>query len=245
MRYVDPANHEEGVAPGRAALIAGLGYLLMPAAFAEFYLLPKLIIPGNIEQTVLNIAGNPGHFVGAILCHLVTFILDVVIAWALYVLLAPVNRALSLLAAWFRLMYTAIGLFGLLNLVTVFRVLNAADYLAAFGNGPLHAQVKLLLGSFRYDWSMGLVIFGIHLCLVGCLVYRSRYIPRLIGILLAINGLGWVIDSLKPYLYPNAHLGFVFITFFGELIFMVWLLGWGRKLQERAMPGAVTTTAKP
>jgi hypothetical protein len=112
-------------------------------------------------------------FAAAILCYLIEFIEDIVIAWALYVLLVVVNRAVSLPTAWFRLMYTAIALFGMLKLVTVFRVVNAPDYLAAFGPNPLHAEVKLLLGTFRDDLSMGLVLFGIHLVLLGCLIYRS------------------------------------------------------------------------
>jgi hypothetical protein len=76
------------------------------------------------------------------------------------------------------------------------------------------------------------VIFGIHLVLIGVLIYRSRYIPRLIGILLVINGLGWMIDRLRLYLFPDAPLGFLFITFFGELVFMLWLLIRGWKIQE-------------
>ena len=152
--------------------------------------------------------------------------------WALYVLLIPVNRSLSLLTAWFRLVYTVIALIGLLKLVTVFRILSTPDYLAVVGSDQLHAQVQFLLKSFRYEWSMGLVLFGIHLGLLGYLVYRSDYIPRILGILLAIAGLGWVIDSLRPYLYPNVDLGFIMITFFGELIFMIWLLVRGWKIQE-------------
>lgn len=225
---MNPANRDEGLTLRQAALIAGFGYLISPVPFAEFYVYPKLVIPGNIEQTAQNIATHGGLFLAAIFCYLITFISDVVIAWALYVLLVPVNRSVSLLTAWFRLVYTVIALFGLLNLVTVFRLLNTPDYLTVFGPGQLHAQVMLLLNSFRYDWSMGLILFGIHLGLLGYLVYRSGYIPRIIGILLVIDGLGWVIDSLRPYLYPNAHLRFLFITFFGELFFMLWLLvrGW-------------------
>ena len=232
MSSTNPANHDEGLTLRQAALIAGFGYLLMPVAYAEFAIYPKLAIPGNIEQTAQNIVVHGRLFVAAILCYLITFILDVVIAWALYILLAPVNRSVSLLTAWFRLIYTAVALFGLLNLVTVFRLLHTPDYLPAFGSQQLHAQVQLLLNSFRYDWSISLLIFGIHLALLGYLIYRSGYIPRIIGILLVIAGLGWVIDSLRPYLYPNAHLGFIFITFFGELIFMLWLLIRGWKIQE-------------
>jgi len=230
------ANHHEGLTLRQAALIAGFAYLLSPVTTAEFSIMPKLVIPENIEQTVQNIVAHHGLFVAAIFCYLITFIEDVVIAWALYVLLVPVNRSVSLLTAWFRLVYTAIALFGWLNLVTVFRLLNTPDYLTAFGSAQLHAQVLLLLRSFRYDWSMSLVIFGIHLVLLGYLIYRSGYIPRIIGILLVIDGLGWAIDSLQPYLYPNAHLGFLFITFFGELVFMLWLLIRGWKIQEPTAP---------
>jgi len=76
------------------------------------------------------------------------------------------------------------------------------------------------------------VIFGIHLLLLGYLICRSGDIPRLIGILLAIDGLGWLTDGLQPYFYANAHLGFIFITFFGELAFMLWLLIRGWKIRE-------------
>lgn len=216
----------------QAALIAGFAYLLGPVTYAEFSIYPKLVIPGNIEQTVQNIATHQGLFGVAIFCYLVEFIEDIVIAWALYFLLAPVNRAVSLLTAWFRLMYTAIAFFGMLKLVTVFQLVNAPDYLAAFGAGPLHAEVQLLLGTFRDDWSIGLVLFGIHLVLLGYLICRSGYIPRLLGIVLVIDGLGWVIDSLHPYLYPNANLRFLFVTFFGEIFLMLWLLIMGWKIRE-------------
>ncbi len=222
--------HDQGLTLRQAALVAGFGLLIMVVAapFAEFFVYAKLVVSGDIEKTVQNIQANGGLLVAGIFAFLITFILDVIVAWALYVLLAPVNRSLSLLTAWFRLVYTAIALVGLLKLVTVYRMLNTPDYLILFGSDQLHAQVKLLLGSFRYDWSMGLILFGIHLVLLAYLVYRSGYIPRILGILLAIAGVGWVIHELGPYLFPDADLGFLFITFFGELIFMAWLLirGW-------------------
>ena len=233
---MNPVNCGEGMTLRQAALVGGFGYLLNPVSYAEYTLYPKLVIPGHIEQTAQNIVVHGNLFVAAILCYLINFIGDVVIAWALYVLLVPVNRSLSLLTAWFRLMYTAAALFGLFNLVTVYGLLHTPDYLAAFGTQQLHAQAQLLLNTFRYDWSMSLVIFGIHLGLLGYLIYRSGYIPRIIGILLVIDGLGWMVDSLQPYLYPNAHLRFIFVTFFGELIFMLWLLIRGWKIQEPMSP---------
>jgi hypothetical protein len=222
----------EGLTLRQAALIAGFGYLFGPVTYAEFSIYPKLVIPTDIGQTVQNIAAHQGLFAAAILCYLVEFIEDIVIAWALYFLLAPVNRALSLLTAWFRLMYTAIAFFGMLKLVTVSRMVNTADYRTAFDPSTLHAEVKLLLGTFRDDWSIGLVLFGIHLILLGYLIYRSGYIPKILGILLIVDGLGWLIDSLHPYIYPNAHLKYLFITFFGEVFLMLWLLTRGWKIPE-------------
>jgi hypothetical protein len=240
---MNSASHE-ALTLRQAALIASFAYILGPVTYSEFSIYPKLVIPGNIEQTVQNITTHHGLFADAILCYMIEFIEDVVIAWALYVLLVPVNRAMSLLTAWFRLMYTAIAFFGLLNtaiaffgllkLVSVFDLVTSPDYLPLFGSQQLQAEVKLLLGTFRSDWSLGLVLFGIHLALLGYLIYRSHYMPKWLGILLVIDGLSWMIDSLQPYLYPNAHLKYLFITFFGEIVLMLWLL-----IRDWKIPGAV------
>jgi hypothetical protein len=228
------AAHKQGISLRQAALIAGFAYLLNPVAYAQYSLFPRLVIEGNIEQTAQNIMAHGGVFVSVILCYLINFIGDLVTAWALYLLLAPVNRGFSLLTAIFRLMYTAVGLSAVMNLVNVYRLLHTPSYLTLFGANPLRAQVKFLLDSFGWDWSMSLVIFGIHLILLGVLIFRSGYIPRFIGVLLVIDGLGWMIDPLRPYLFPNATLGWIFITFFGELVFMLWLLIRGWKIKGPA-----------
>ncbi len=224
----------DGMTLRQAALAAGFCYLFTPTAYAEFSIWPRLIIPGNIEQTIQNLSAHPGLFVAAILCYFVSFALDVVIAWALYILLAPVNRGLSLLAAWFRIVYATIGFVALFSLFDVVRILDHSDFAAAFGASPLRAQIQLLLDSFHWNWSISLEVFGIHLVLLGFLIFRSVYIARWIGILLVINGLGWMISSLQPYLYPSAPLGWIFFTYFGELIFMLWLLIMGWRIQEPA-----------
>jgi hypothetical protein len=236
MSDTNSVDRGEGLTLRQAALIAGFGYLLGPVTYAEFSIYPRLVVAGNIEQTLRNIAAHRGLFSAAILCYLIEFVEDIVIAWALYYLLVPVNRAFSLLAAWFRLMYTAIAFFGMLKLVAVFDLVTSPEYVTAFGVGPLQAQVRFYLGTFRDDWSIGLVLFGIHLLLLGILIYRSGYIPRLLGILVVIDGCGWVINSLQPYLSPLAHLRYLFLTFFGEVFLMLWLLvrGWRIQGNERA-----------
>ena len=232
MCSIRAAHQGEGLTLRQAALTAGFAYLLMPVTIAEFYINPKLVVSGNVEQTAQNIAVHGRLFAAAILCYLITVILDVIIAWALYVLLIPVNRSVSLLTAWFRLVYIVIALVSLFNLTTVYRLLHTPVYLTAFGSGPLHAQILLLLNSYRYDWSFSLVIFGIHLGLLGYLIYQSGYIPKIIGILLVLDGLVWIVNPLQPYLYPNAPLGFLFPISFVELILPLWLVIRGWKIRE-------------
>ena len=118
---------------------------------------------------------------------------------------------------------------------TVFRLLNTPDSLSVLGLDRLHGQIHLLLNSFRYEWGVGLVLFGIHLGLLGYRVYRSAYIPTILGILLGLAGSSWVIYCLGPYLLPDMDLGFLMIVFAGELVFMLWLLARGWKIPEQAL----------
>jgi hypothetical protein len=236
MRPTIAVNQGGGLTLRQAALIAGFGYLLNPVSYAEFTLYPKVVIPGHVDQTVANIAAHPGLFFAVFSCYLINFIGDIVVAWALYFLLEPVNKAVSLLAAIFRLVYTAVALAASFNVLIVYRIVTTPEYTALFGSGPLRAQVALLLHSFRYEWSMSLVVFALHLVLIGGLIFRSGYLPKILGIILVINGLGWIVDPLQPYLFPNANLGFVFITFFGEIVLMLWLLIMGWRLPNSAVP---------
>ena len=237
MNSGDTTQKIAGLSLRQAALVAGIAYLLFPVAFAEFYVFPKLLVHEDIELTVQNITAHPQLFFIGILCHFITLFLDVVIAWALYVLLAPVNRALSLLTAWLRLAYAVIAFSGLMNMVTVLRLLTTPYYQTLFGDQQLHAQVQLLLNEFRYDFSMALVIFGLHLVLLGYLIIRSGYIPAILGGILALLGAGWVIYCLRPYLYPSAPLDFIPLLGFGELLFPLWLVIRGWKIKEPAGQG--------
>ena len=218
-----------------AALIAGLGLLLMVVAapFAELFVFPKLVVPGNALETTQNIIANKTLFASAIFGYLITFLCDLVVAWALYVLLKPVHENLSLLTAWFRLVYTMIALDALLNLVTVLRILNTSAILIGSQLDQFSAQVMLSIQSFRSHWYFGLIFFGIHLGLLGYLAIRSKYIPSILGILLIIAGSGYLLTNLKPLLFPNINLDFAEYTFYGELVFMLWLLIKGPKIQEQ------------
>jgi Domain of unknown function (DUF4386) len=218
----------------RAALIAGLAILVMAIAapYAELYVYPKLVVRDNAAETAANIIANERLFVSGIFGYLITFVCDVVAAWALYVLLKPVNDHLSLLAGWFRVAYGIIAFVALLNLVTVLQLLTTPDYSAVFEPAQLYAQVRLALGAFKNGWYLGILLFGIHLGLLGYLVLRSNYIPRILGGLLTIGGLGYLITTLGPFWFPNVDLDVARFTFIGELMFMVWLIARGSRIRE-------------
>ncbi|HET6275167.1 MAG TPA: DUF4386 domain-containing protein [Candidatus Cybelea sp.] len=225
----------DGLTLRQAALIAGFAYLLNPVSYAEFFLWPKLLVAGSVGQTAANVSSHPGMLLGVFFAFFINFSEDVVIAWALYFLLAPVNKALSLLASLFQLVYASICFTGLFNLLPVYREVTDAAYGTAAGGNMPHEQIYLLLRSFRYDYSMALVLFGIHLVLVGALIVRSRYIPLWLGIVLVAAGLGWIIVMLQPYLYPGHPLDWLQVTALGELVFMLWLLFAGWRLKEPAI----------
>ena len=149
----------------QAAIVAGVGLLIITiiAPFAEFSVRQGLIAPGDAATTAQNIMADELLFRIAICIYLIVAILDVVVAWALYVFLKPVNKSLSLLTAWFRVVYAAILAVVLLNFVIALQLLSGAGYLTVFETGQLQAQMMLFLSAFGYGWDIGLAIFGLHL----------------------------------------------------------------------------------
>jgi uncharacterized protein DUF4386 len=233
-----PAPRRNDTSMRQAAVIAASALLVMSvlSPVGYFYIFPRLIDRASIAQTAHNIIAHQGLFTAGILCYLVTFLCDVLAAWALVVFLRPVNASLSLLAGWFRLTYAAMALVALLKLVTVLRLLRSPDFLATFGPDALHAHIQLLLSAFRYDWGFSMLVFAVHLGLLGYLVFRSGYVPRVLGVLLVINGAAYAVDSLRPYLFPSVTVPYLVVAFFGELIFMLWLFFRGSTLRDPVAP---------
>ncbi len=222
-----------------AAIVAGSGLLVMAilAGFANFSVFQSLVVADDAKTTAENILVSAGSFRIGIFFFLVVAVLDVVVAWALYILLKPVNNNLSLLAAWFRIVYAAIFAIALTNLFNVLQLLTGADYLKVFEANQLYAQGMLSLNAFQSGWDLGLVIFGLHLLVVGYLAFKSGYIPKWLCILLAIAGIGYMVDSFGRFLVPNYNLTIAAFTFVGEVLLIFWLLwkgikGFGKELEN-------------
>ncbi|MGD9379772.1 MAG: DUF4386 domain-containing protein [candidate division WOR-3 bacterium] len=224
-----------------SATIAGFGYLIIfiTGIFANFFVLQSLIVPGDVSATANNIVANVLLFRFGILGFVVMVVFDVVLVWALYVLLKPVSKSISLFSAWFRLVNATIFGVALYNLFVVAQLTSGADYLNALDPGQLHARVMLSLNTFDYTWLIGLIFFGVHLLFLGYLILKSGYIPKILGILLIIAGVGYLVDSLANILlvnyenYAGILAMIVFVpAFVGELVFMLWLLIKGGKISE-------------
>lgn len=221
--------------------IAGSGYLIIfiSGIFANFFVLESLIVAGDAAGTAANIMENLTLFRIGILSFIIMVIFDVVLAWALYILLKPVDKNLSLLSAWLRLVNGTIFGIALYHLFGVLQILSGAHYLTVFETGQLQAQVLLFLDAFNVTWLIGLIFFGLHLFFLGYLIFRSSYIPKILGILLIVASIGYLIDSFANLLLPNyADYQEIFMLLvvvpgiIGELSFTFWLLLKGVKEQE-------------
>ncbi|TGV00228.1 DUF4386 domain-containing protein [Flavivirga rizhaonensis] len=226
-------NRETDISLGKAALIAGISLFVMvlTTPFAEFSIFPKLIDSENATKTAENIINNKHLFSVAIFLILLTLIADIVASWALYIFLKPVNKSLSLLTAWFRLIYTAMYFIALYNLLEILSIIKSIEYLKDTGIGQINDSILLQIKAFRVEGSFGLIIFGIYLILLGYLVYKANYIPKIFGVILIIAGLSWVIDKLSSFLFPEINTQFLFILTMSELIFMFWLLIKGSRIK--------------
>jgi hypothetical protein len=218
----------------KAAWIAGIGYILMigtPIAENVFYY--NLVDLSNASKTVTNIEANIPLVHYGILLYLINFIGDILAAWGLYILFKPVDTNLSLLAAWLRIIYSVMSLVAVMNLLTVLQLTSHYNYLQAFTNDQLPAQVMIALRSFRDEWSFSFIFFGMYLILLGYLSVISKYVSKIVGICLVIAGAGWLTDSLQPLLFPNVNISVGMIAGIGELVFMFWLFIRGIRLKEQ------------
>lgn len=207
------------------AITAGAGLLLMTVAaiFATF-VYNGVLVSSDAASTANNILANELQFRLATLSFLFVIVLDVIVAWGLYVFLRPINRRLSLLAAWFRMVYATVFLTAILNLGNALRLLNSTDTLIVLDTSQLQAQALLALNRFDDGWAFALSIFGLHLILVGYLIFKAVSMPKILGALLVIAGIGYMFDSITGFLFPNFGVTIGQFTFIGELALALWLV---------------------
>ena len=198
---------DASVSPRAVALIAGLSLLAMAviAPFALFGVLGSVVVPGDVAATINNLTASEGLFRIGIAAFLVVIMLDIVVAWALYVLLRSVHPSLALLTAWLRLAFAAVFASALISLLNVAQFVSSPDG-PGLASGQLEALVSSGLAAFDNGWiAIALSIFGLHLLGLGYLVFRSDMFPmsKILGTLVVVSGVGYLVDSFGMILVTN------------------------------------------
>jgi Domain of unknown function (DUF4386) len=233
---VAPAAPAHGArrADRQVAVVAGVGLLVLAAlaVFAKTVVLDGLVTPADAARTAADISASPTLFRWGVVSLFAVVALDVVVAWALYRVFARVDAPVSLLAAWLRLAYAAVFLVAAGLLLDVPRLLDSSRYTAVFPLEQRQAQALARIDAFGDVWTAALVVFGLHLLVLGNLAYRSRFVPRTIGVLLAVAGAGYVLDSVVAVVAPHTVPTVSSVTFLGEFLLALWLVVRNRRVGE-------------
>lgn len=197
-----------------ASAIGGIALLLIAVAagVGNFAALNPLIVAGDAVGTAQAIGAAEAQFRVGVLCMLVAAVLDIVVAAALLHLLEPVNRVVAVTASWFRIAYAAVFVVAIGQLATVPGLLDQPEL-------AMNA-----IDGYTLVWRTGLVLFGLHLLLVGYLGFRSGFMPRVIAALVAVAGFGYVWDGVGTVLLPDFSGLISPYTFVGEVALIGWLI---------------------
>ncbi len=223
----------EKMDPKKTARVAGVLWFitLFSIAITAISRAP-LIESGDAIATANNIMASESQFgIGFVsdLSHQVIFILYVLV---LYKLLKPVNKNHASLMVIFALVGIPIAMLNMLNQLAALLLLSGADYLTAFQADQWGALVILFLDLYENGVHIAQIFWGLWLLPFGYLVFKSGYIPRILGILLIIAGFGYVIDVVTFFLIPNFDATVSLFTWWGELLIALWLLIKGVNIEQ-------------
>ena len=237
-----------------AARVAGIGYamLFVLAIFANFIVRERLVDADDASATIDNLVADGQLFRAGTAAFIVVFLIDIAVAWALYVLLAAGGTSRSLVAAWFRLAHTV-----LLGVAATFMFLAlrlaTGTMAAGLDRADREAWTSLAIEAFDFTWLVGLAAFGVHLVLTGRLL-ASAMQARLLGVVLAVAGAAYLVDTaaytlLADYAdHDDLFLAIVAIpSVVAELGFTVWLLrrGWRHGNRRRSVEVISDTSDAP
>ena len=218
--------------PGPKARITGVVYLLyfLSAILAEVFM-KGIVVSGDAAATANNIQAHEPLFRLGLGTGLIATAWYIALTALLYELFKPVNRSISLVAAFFSLVGCAIQAFGSVFQLAPLVISGSSANLSAFK--PEQSQALALM-FFKLDsqaQSITLVFFGLYCLLIGCLIFKSTFLPRILGVLMALAGLGWLTFLAPPL--ANALSPYVLVLgFLAELSLMLWLLLKGVNVQR-------------
>lgn len=218
--------------PLPSARAIGLVYLLyFIVAIVPLPLTRGIVIPGDITATAAAILAHESAWRTAIALNLLGNIVYVVLAVLLYCLFADRHRMMSLLAALLAVVGATVQIVALLLQVAPLVLLRDAQITAALGTAQVQAAALLSLRLYNQFFAVSFVIFAMFDFVIGLLIYRSRFVPRPIGVLMMLAGIGWA-TFLWPPLAAAVMPAVVAIGALAELVLMVWLIAKGVDIER-------------
>ena len=225
-------NHTVIPSPKLYARVAGLLYLIVIVAgvFAEIFVRGQLVVANDAAATARNIVTHELLYRFGFAAELIEILCGVVLALIFYELFKVVNKRVTLLVVFFNLIGASIESVNLLNHLAPLTLLGGGSYLSAIPAEQLQAQAYMSLKLFELGFAISLVFFGFFCLLLGYLIFRSGFLPRIIGVLLAFQGLCYLVNSFTNFLAP-AYAALVFsvlaLSAVGEISLCLWLLVMG------------------
>lgn len=228
----------------KTARVAGLLYLVvvLTGPFVLLYVPGKLFVPGNATTTANNILAHQSLFQAYIVVGLVSELFFIGTVLALYRLLKGVGPQLATLMVITILIDAPLAFSSVASQVATLEFVRGADFLSVFNQPQQNAIAMLFINLDKYGVLVSEIFWGLWLLPLGLLVYRSAFLPRILGVWLFINGLAYIVMSATGLLAPQ-YLKIVSIiatpVLFGEMALMLWLLIVGVRIK----PSAVTAVA--
>ena len=214
--------------PRLTARITGVFYCvtILTGIFAQGFVSGRLVVDGDAVATATNILAHSSLFQLGFAVYLIEMAFQIAMTALFYDLLKPAGRSISLLAAFLGFAGCVIKTFSRVFFIAPLFVLGGAHYLSVFSPEQLQALALLFLDVNDHGAAIALVFFGFYGLLTGYLIIRSTFLPRILGVLSVLGGLGWL-----SFLYPPlGYRLFPYIAAFGLLgavTLIVWLLVFG------------------
>jgi hypothetical protein len=230
--------------PRLKARIAGAVYLLemLTGGFA-LYALRRLVVSGDAAATATNILAHQSLLELGFAANVLGFACYVAVTSLFYDLLKPVNRSLSLFAAFVSLVGCTTGAVSCLFYLAPEAVLGGAQYLKVFNMEQVQALALMFLNLYGRCFNISFVFFGFYCLVIGYLIFRSGFLPRILGVGMAIAGLGWL-TFLLPTLARDLS-PYILAAGIGELSLTLWLLVAGVNVARSKETPSVARADRP
>lgn len=207
--------------------LGGILYLtiIIAGIFGQLFVRSKLIVEGDVTATAHNIANSELLWRFGITGDLIMHLCDLPVMLVIYCLLRPINKDIALLNLLFNVIQTAVLVVNKLNLIMPLFLLGGSSHLQAFNSNQLHSLSYLFIKLHDYGFGVGLIFFGFVCLIEGYLIFKSTYLPKALGILMAIAGICYLANSFTLLLAPKfANFLIMIPCLVAELSLSLWLI---------------------